>query len=262
MTTKLTDRDKKLLFWLGIVGIIAAFWYFGIRPLTNLISVTNTYIDSATEEKALDQERFAALPVLKATNETMQSNITATESDYYDMMASDQVDRLLTNLVLSEGLSSRNLVITMPTETVTLQPYKYSAAAQTATESGGTAGNTTGTTSSSAATTNAVTANTAAGAAAVSGSAGSASSSADSTASGTASSGVYAVEASMEVSGDMATCQKLIDDLTTDFPGIRVTSFEWGDGPLATTDANGNLISANPNLRVLTLGLELYMCEK
>lgn len=158
-------------------------------------------------------------------------------------MESDEVDKLLTNLVLSEGLNSRNLVITMPTEEISLDPYLYSAAAKNAGSNSGSDS------SSETLATEESTAETA-------------SSEGQTSSESVSGSGVYAVEASMEVAGDMATCQKLIDDLTLQFPGIRITSFSWGSGPIVSADSDGNLVAADSNLRTLDLGLELYMYDK
>lgn len=248
MTTNLSERDKKLLFLLGIIGIIAAFFLLGIRPLLSSISRTDSTISEEEAQLTIEKQEAALLPTLKSTNEQMQSNIAAATSDFYDRMESDEVDKLLTNLVLSEGLNSRNLVITMPTEELSLDPYLYSAAAKdTGSDSG--SDSSSETLAAAEGTTEESTAETA--------------SSEGQTSSGSVSgSGVYAVEASMEVAGDMATCQKLIDDLTLQFPGIRITSFSWGSGPIVSADSDGNLVAADSNLRTLDLGLELYMYDK
>jgi hypothetical protein len=249
MTTNLTERDKKLLFMLGIIGIIAAFFLLGIRPLLSSISKTDSTISEEEAQLAIEKQEAALLPTLKSTNEQMQSNISAATSDFYDRMESDEVDKLLTNLVLSEGLNSRNLVITMPTEEISLDSYLYSAAAKDAG-------------SDSSSETLAAEESTAEESTAEESTAETASSEGQTSSGSVSGSGVYAVEASMEVAGDMATCQKLIDDLTLQFPGIRITSFSWGSGPIVSADSDGNLVAADSNLRTLDLGLELYMYDK
>ncbi|MCI1721291.1 MAG: type II secretion system protein M [Lachnospiraceae bacterium] len=267
MTTNLTERDKKLLFMLGIIGIIAAFFLLGIRPLLSSISKTDSTISEEEAQLAIEKQEAALLPTLKSTNEQMQSNITAATSDFYDRMESDEVDKLLTNLVLSEGLNSRNLVITMPTEEISLDPYLYSAAAKNA---GSNSGNdTSDMTDSVTSASDASVSDTADSVSAESetlateeSTAETASSEGQTSSESVSGSGVYAVEASMEVAGDMATCQKLIDDLTLQFPGIRITSFSWGSGPIVSADSDGNLVAADSNLRTLDLGLELYMYDK
>ena len=43
MTTGITARDKKLLYMLGIIVIVALFYIIGIRPLNRKITAIDKY---------------------------------------------------------------------------------------------------------------------------------------------------------------------------------------------------------------------------
>lgn len=268
MSTQLTDRDKKLLFILGIVGIIAAFFLLAIRPLYQAITANDESISEAQTTLQVDQQKAVTLPLLTATNADAKIKILADTSDYYNTMTSDEVDKLLTSLVLSEGLISRDLTITMPTEEVTLSPYIYStekadadAAAEEKAEDEENTDSTASTAETSTDTSASSTASTSSTAS------GTTTASGDTSDTTSASTGVYAVEAVINVTGTKDSCTKLVDDLTTDFPSIRVTGFSWDEDSAynnTTYDANGNVV-INPSTvdtKNLEVDLEIYMMDR
>ena len=265
MKTQLTERDKKLLFGLGIIAIIAAFVLLGIRPLISSIQDRDDQITTAKDTLAIDQQEQAALPVMQKSNSDAESEITADTKDYYDKMTSDEVDKLLTSLVLSEGLSSKDLTITMPDAEADVSKYLYAESTAESSAEGtdmssadSTASGTESSTESSASGKTNLT-----DSAAYESEASDMASSADST--GMAGTNVYAVEATMTVFGPQATCQKLIDDLTVQYPSMRLTGFAWDETAYntITTDSNGNIVvPTDSDTKVLKMNLEIYMVDR
>ena len=129
MKTAMTDRDKKLLYFLGIVVIVALFWLIGIRPATDSIKKTEKKIVKAEETHDLIKTKKMRLGVAEAFVERLSADVKEYGSRYYPIMDSAQIDEMLTSDVLKRGLRSKNLYIKMPEESLDLEPYAYSSAA-------------------------------------------------------------------------------------------------------------------------------------
>jgi hypothetical protein len=105
----MTDRDKKLLIFLGIFVIVVCFAYWGIRPsIKSVMSINEDIQDD---------------------NKTLEENIVEARANYFAMMTSDEIDKYFTGLALSYNLYSYDLNISMPSDTCDLEPYQYSAKA-------------------------------------------------------------------------------------------------------------------------------------
>ena len=251
------------------IAIVAAFIFFGIVPLYKQITAKSDSILEAETTLQIDQEKQAMLPSLLSANADAQSTVAVNTANYYSVMTSNEIDKLLTNLVVSQGLISRDLQITMPTDEVSVEPYIYStkkvkqdAEALAEDEEEESSESTSTDSSASSASSVASSASTASTAS---------TSSTSGTTTGTtgdekASTGVYAVEAVMTVSGTENACQKLIDDLTSSYPSIRITGFSWGESAYnnVTYDSNGNVVidSAGINTKTMEVDLEIYMMDQ
>jgi hypothetical protein len=123
---KMTEKDKKLLVFLGVFVVVVCFSYWGIRPFVKDIIEIN---DQMADDEDIKQEydlKLSELPLLQADNEKLEENIVAVRETYFSMMTSDEIDKYLTNMVLSYNLYSYDLSISMPNDLCTLEPYQYS----------------------------------------------------------------------------------------------------------------------------------------
>ena len=102
MTLKLTERDKKLLVFLAIFLIIVGIGAGVIYPLF-------------TWSKSLDEE-ISAQKQLQVENERKVSRVITMEmgKEFYSMMDSDKIDKMLTEYALSRSVTVTNLDISMP----------------------------------------------------------------------------------------------------------------------------------------------------
>lgn len=122
----MTQRDKKLLTYLGLFVVIVCFGYWGVRPLVKGINETNEAIIEAEEEKTINSMKTAQLPIYEKENEQLEKDIIEARKNFYPMMNADEVDKMFTGMALDYNLYAYDLLIEMPDEEVVSLPYQYS----------------------------------------------------------------------------------------------------------------------------------------
>lgn len=129
ITTEITDRDKKLLLFLAIFVIVVVFGFFIIRPLAETDAALKEELAVQEELQIRTQQKLMLLPSMQANVEKTEEELAAVAEDFYPVMKSQEIDKLLTGIVLSWGLESRQLVIQMPEGEMILDPFYASQAA-------------------------------------------------------------------------------------------------------------------------------------
>ncbi len=126
MKIELTERDKKLLTFMGVFVIVVIIGYYFIIPQ---LKKASEYEDEIAEQeiiKSVNETKIMQLPVVEVNNEELEKLIIGAKDNYYPMMDSEQIDRLVTNTVIEKyGLVSFDLSIGEKTLT-SLSPYMYS----------------------------------------------------------------------------------------------------------------------------------------
>jgi len=220
---ELTEKDKRLLAGVACAAVAVLAVLLVIRPLA---AANRTLRDNIAQEQLQKEEYDQELSLLdsqKTLNAALREKDTAARADFYPMMESREIDRMLTTLVLQHGLAARDLTITMPTAEASAAPYLYSEAAASA-----------GTAASGTADSTAAAADSAAG------------------------SGVYAAEVSMTMTGPAEQLQALIDDLYADAPAIHISGYAWSSPEAITAGAAADGSGSDV---MLSLSMEIYMAE-
>lgn len=226
ITMEITERDKKLLLFMAIFVIVLGFGFFVIRPLSQADAQLQIELESQQELMMETQQKLIMLPAMESSLEKTQEELEEAAKDFYPVMKSQEIDRLLTGIVVDKGLESRQLTITMPKGELQLDPFYASAAA--AEESM---------------------------AQAASGEDGSTAQAAE-----TVFTGIYAAQVQMTIRGSRVTMQQMVDELTRNYPSIRITSAGWGTENSSVRNVDGEYVtSVNDTLQ---LGLEVYMYRK
>jgi hypothetical protein len=122
----MSEKDKKLLVFLGVFVVIICFAYWGIRPILKSITEIDEQIADDEDIQALNDIKIAELPLIQKDVDQLEDDIDAARDNYFSIMTSDEVDRYFTDMVLSYNLHSYDLTITMPDTFCDLQPYQYS----------------------------------------------------------------------------------------------------------------------------------------
>ncbi len=259
METKLTERDKKLLYILGFIVIAFIFGWLIMRPMIKSINKTEESIVAAENLKRQNEFKVTGLDSARTLLERFRNDMDDSMTDYYEPMDSSEIDKLITSYVLGMGLYAKDLTITMPKAAVEERPYIYSEAAAkaerlkaAAEESSSFSGTEASESQDSELgtlyefTESPLEAYT----------------DARDEAADTVSSGVYCVAVKIVMTGSPAKEQALLDDIMYK-PSVRLTGFAWDDvAPVAVTVEDGETTIIHSSDKQLTVMLNLYMYDK
>lgn len=131
--TKITERDKKLLIFLAVVLIAAAFIALLIVPGIQRIAALNAESASSALSKEEMDAKIAELPTLEQELEEMKAEWTETSEGLFGMMASQDIDKLVTDEVTACGLGMKSLNIVMNEEMASLPVYGEESEEETST---------------------------------------------------------------------------------------------------------------------------------
>lgn len=200
LQTNLNNKDKKTIAIVLFAALIFAIVWFLIRPTVTTIANTEEKIEQAKITQTQYQNKLLYLTSGEAIYEKAVNDLNESTVDFYPVMDSSEIDKMVTSYVLQSGLFAESLNIKMPGGSVEERPYVYSKITNDQSS--------TATTSNGAETLLAPYDN------------------ARKQTNSTASSGVQCVELSLTMTGTKAACQALIDDLCTK-PSVRITGFTW-----------------------------------
>lgn len=255
MEMKMTEKDKKLLVFLGIFVVVVCFSYWGIRPAIKSIISTNEDIQDAQDTKDMYDMKLVELPMLQFENEDMEEEIVNVRETYFSMMTSDEIDKYFTNMALSYSLYAYDLGIVMPEETSDLTPYQYSDKAlygSSTTEEADSS-------SSSSSSEDLLDED---------------SDSDDADSDDTDSddtelvwddevvvdTGIYAAKVTLKLGGDMDKLAKFVDDLSNTDQKIRVCNYSYSTTKTSTLNEDGAYVVNTDN--ILDITVEIYMCQE
>ncbi len=126
MKIELTERDKKLLTFMGIFVIVVCIGYWGVLPQ---IKSAGEYKDEIEEQELVQniyEQKIAQLMEVQANNDELEKLIAGAKENYYPMMDSDAIDKLITTKVIKDyKLMSYDLSIG-ERAVAELSPYVYS----------------------------------------------------------------------------------------------------------------------------------------
>ena len=114
ITMEITERDKKLLLFMAFFVIVLGFGFFVIRPLSQADAELKIELENQQELMMETQQKLVMLPAMESSLVKTQEELEEAAKDFYPVMKSQEIDRLLTGIVVSKGLESRQMTITMP----------------------------------------------------------------------------------------------------------------------------------------------------
>lgn len=116
MTLKLTQRDKKLLVVLAVVVLVVGLGAGILFPLMEKGQELKEEVGNAQIEQLERSQKVESLPALQKKEEKALEQIGAVQEDFYPVMKSMEIDKMLTELALSKGLLVKDMDIKMPSE--------------------------------------------------------------------------------------------------------------------------------------------------
>lgn len=259
---QMTERDKKLLIFLAVFVIVVGIGYWGIRPLIMDVIDIKDHIVEADDTWTLNQMKIAEIPVLEADNDVYEEEIKEARQHFYPMMKSDQIDKLMTGMVLSYNLYSYDLSIKMPTAEASSTAYKYSEkylsdiaeaeareleALQEEEEKEAESKSKSKTKTKSKSKYDDLDAAMEMPELDISFE--------------DLATGVYAVDISMRLGGDEEDIQRFIDNLSVTDQELMIKSYEWTSNQQMRFDEEAQDYVMDTS-RILNINLVLYMCEE
>ena len=126
LQTNLNEKDKKTIAVVLFAALIFAIVWFLIRPTVTSITTTSDKIEQAETTKTQYQNKIMYLSSSEALYEKAVTDLNESTADFYPVMDSSEIDRMVTSYVLNSGLFSESLSIKMPDGNVEERPYAYS----------------------------------------------------------------------------------------------------------------------------------------
>jgi hypothetical protein len=237
----LTERDKKLLTFMGVFVIMVLIGYYLIIPQ---LKKATEYEDEIAEQELLrdvNSQKVANLPLVEVNNQELEKLIDGAKENYYPMMESDEIDRLVTNIVIEKyGLKAYDLSIGTK-QLANLSPYVYSKkkltgesnARQKALNSVAPIITDDGTTLFGEIS--------------------------DDMVSDSGTTGLYMVPIQMRLSGDMENITRLLDDLALTEKKLRLVNYSVNSETITIPHDDGT--EEIFTTESLNISVELYMCQ-
>lgn len=129
MTTKMTERDKKLLVFLVTALLLFLFGWVILKPLVE--KGLQVKEDALVQEQLLEenQKKMDRFMTLQAKVKENEAALEALKDVFYPLMTSQEIDKIFTGAALEKGLQVKNLYIRIGEEAAVTQPYARSVRA-------------------------------------------------------------------------------------------------------------------------------------
>lgn len=114
MTTKLTEKDKKLLVFLAVFVIVVGLGAGVMLPLLNQNQKVDGQLAEAEIQKMDMERKVAAVPGLEKAKKEAEETFKATKEEFNGTLASREIDKMLTEEALANGVTITNMKIAMP----------------------------------------------------------------------------------------------------------------------------------------------------
>lgn len=127
MKTNMTERDKKLLVGMFIGVIIVAIGYWGILPQIKQYKALEAKIQREEAIQKINKTKIINAGTLEVQADDYESRIAERKDEFYPIMNSSQVDRLMTELAVGNNLNVYDLSFNMPSSPTSRVAYKNSS---------------------------------------------------------------------------------------------------------------------------------------
>ena len=124
----MTAKDKKLLIFLMVFVVLVAFLWLVLLPKLDLISAQSAELSEVSAAKEEIQLHAAGLEQVKDKLESNQGELVDLTANFYPVMRTTEIDRLLTGMILEQGLEPKDLNISPVSAPATLSEYVGSLA--------------------------------------------------------------------------------------------------------------------------------------
>lgn len=114
MTLKVTERDKKLLVFLAIFVLVAGLVAGVILPLLSKSQELREELTQAQLEQTEKEQKVLSLSTLEKRKKEVEASLEEIRKEFYGVMQSKDIDKMLTEMALSQGVVVNEMDISMP----------------------------------------------------------------------------------------------------------------------------------------------------
>lgn len=239
MKIELTEKDKKLLTFLGVFVIVVCIGYWGILPQIKGANELKEDIEEQETLQSFYESKIIELVGVQENNNELESLIAGAKENYYPVMDSDAIDHLITNKVIDDyNLMAYDLTIG-ERDIAQLGPYVFSNKAVTGESD-----------ARQKALEKAAPVISEDGMALFG----------ELVEADSETTGIYCVSVDMRLGGDMADITRLLDDLAASPKKLRLVNYsvDTENIEIPHEDGTEEIISSD----ILNLSVELYMCAE
>ena len=125
MKLEVTERDKKLLVFLAVFLIVVGIGFGIILPLLNKNQQVKAEIADAELEQIEREQKAASVSGMEKKLEEAKTQLSEAQAVYSGKVESRDIDKMLTDVAVSNGVTVKTLNIEMPVpgEYTTLMDY-------------------------------------------------------------------------------------------------------------------------------------------
>jgi len=120
---EMSQREQKLVLFLGIFAIAALFLRFILFPSLDTISSLDAQVSEAQVKKSEIVMKIGSMDKMQANLETLATKYADATSSFFPMLTNQEIGHKLTTMVESNGSQIADIRITSPQSPITLQPY-------------------------------------------------------------------------------------------------------------------------------------------
>lgn len=226
---KLTKRDKTLLSFLAVLIILAVFGLLIIMPQWKKMGTIQKNLEAAEQKVDEMQMEIAQIPANTTILETEERRWAECVELMYPMTESYELERMITAIALESGLTAKDFLISTKPRESRLYPYYISELAV---------------------------AREMADLSAAQEAASVAEPKDTSESEDEGQRIIFSSKIQVSVLGKRENMEQMIDRIYQEYPSIRVTDYEIKSEKVLTESKEVT------DLSELTLGLEIYMCNK
>ena len=126
MKTNMTARDKKLLVGMFIGVIIVAIGYWGILPQVKQYRALASKIEKEEAAQSINKQKLINTGAIEAQADNYESLIAEKRDEFYPIMTSSEIDKMMTQMAVGHGLNIYDLNFNMPSDPTGRLAYQNS----------------------------------------------------------------------------------------------------------------------------------------
>lgn len=114
MTLKVTERDKKLLVFLAIFVVVVGLGAGVILPLLSKSQELREELTQAQLVQTEKEQKVLSLSTMEKRKKEAEASLEEMKKEFYGVMQSKDIDKMLTEMALSNGVVVNEMDIAMP----------------------------------------------------------------------------------------------------------------------------------------------------